>query len=120
MKTKTAHLVSLAFLVALPWRALADDARAPGAAARAGSDLYYARYVEPALRASREQAIREYHNPVLYDPAGTAPLYVPIPERTVWQHRGPGVVLVAGDMPATPLEWNDTPRYEMFRVYLAR
>ena len=48
------------------------------------------------------------------------PLYAPSPERTVWRHTAPGVVLVAGDIPATPLEWNDTPSYEMFRVSLAR
>lgn len=88
--------------------------------AAAADSLYYEQYVAPALKASQERAVHDYNNPVLYDAAGTVPLYGPIPERTVWRHTAAGVVLVAGDIPATPLEWNDTPRYEMFRVSLAR
>jgi hypothetical protein len=113
MKTTTnrrlaAGIGALGFLVSIAWQAAAADS------------LYYEQYVAPALKASQERAAHDYHNPVLYDAAGTAPLYGPIPERTVWRHSAAGVVLVAGDLPAVPLEWNDTPRYEMFRVSLAR
>ena len=99
---------ALGFLVSLSWQAAAAES------------MYYEEYVAPALEASQERPKHDYQTPALYDVAGTPALFGPIPERTVWRHGTAGVVLVAGDLPAAPLEWNDEPRREMFRVYFAR
>ena len=80
--------------------------------------------MQPLIAASQERAIRDYHNPVLYDPFRTTAPAEPIPERRVSRHPAGGLVLVANEAPpaveTTPVEWddwNDPTRREMFRVY---
>lgn len=128
MKTakRVGTLVVLAFLVALPWGAQAQDSgRTPEKAVQAGSDLYFQQFVQPLIAASQERAIRDYHNPVLYDPFHAPVLEEPTPDRNVRRHQAAGLLIVANEAPpavettpvALPDDWNDPTRREMFRVY---
>jgi len=129
MKTarQVGTLVALAFLVALPWQAQAqaqETERSPDTAIRAGADLYFRQFVQPLIAATQERAIRDYHNPVLYDPFRTTAPAEPLPERKVSRHSAGGLVLVANEAPpaveTVPVEWgdsNDPTRREMFRIY---
>ena len=127
MKTaqRVGTLVALALLVGLAWRAQAQDSgRTPEKSIHAGADLYFQQYVQPLIQASQERAIRDYHNPVLYERFDNRGPAEPIPERKVWRHPVSRLVLVANEAPpaveTTPAEWddwNDPTRREMFRVY---
>jgi hypothetical protein len=126
MAQRVGTLVALAFLVALPWRAQAQDSgRTPDAAVQAGSDFYFRQFVQPLIQASQERAIRDYHNPVLYDPFHAPAPAEPTPDRNVRRHQAAGMLLVANERPpaveTTPGgewdDWNDPVRREMFRVY---
>jgi hypothetical protein len=130
------RIVALGFLVALPWRAMAQAAAptvdsAPAAhaegAGHAGVEAWFLQHIEPELGSLRFREGSGEPNLVLYDPNEVAPMPAPTPDRRIYRHEAQvgtvAVVVLAGDLPPARSEWNDVRewnerfRSEMFRFY---
>jgi hypothetical protein len=123
----------VAGLLALPWAAFAqdqdDDSPNPDnqAAQHAGVEAWFREHIAPSMARTRWESPPE-RPPVLYDPNEVPPMPGrPAPDRRSYAHRatvGPvSATLMAGDLPPTRAEWNDTREWdepirpEMFRFY---
>jgi hypothetical protein len=134
------QIVALGFLVALPWRAMAQAATPPvesapaadaEAATRAGGEAWFLEHIEPELGTSRFREGSGEPTPVLYDPNEVAPTPgKPTPDRRTYRHEARvgtvAVVVLAGDLPPARSQWNDVREWnepfrpEMFRFYFER